>query len=312
MSKNVLIHPAQTRQITTSTHDQVQIALAIADEPLLKSLLVNSTPPIAPPHRIGAISSTIGVPLASQKAVDGILSFESIYCVLADAPPEIDAKPVGSGAAGRNSQQREFARLTRCESELQTLGQSVPIAQAIALLNHAGFSTRHVEEILNLPYEAWHKSWWYAVDSLGHFTVPFLRLMRTLRYANGTLTLQYKDFFGQEKPICFKSQMQQVLIEIKTEPYSFHKTLQKINYSRAQLGIQKAILICDDAASSQHSVTDLEARGFISQNISLYLSSDLILPTQANCANCGTANCPLSGNDNSPVMMCHQFCLQAE
>jgi predicted CopG family antitoxin len=307
MSNPALLNPADTLSSSTSMHDQVQIALAIADEPLLRSLLVHCTPAIAPYHQIGSITSSIGVPIESKKSVDGVLSFELVRCVLAP-PDQIDQSFKTTGPQtdrDRNQKQREYARLTRCESETHILGQTISLAQALTMLSHVGFSSQQVEAILNLPYEAWHKSWWYTLDVEGGFTVPFLRLIRTLRYTDGTFTIQYKDYFGQEKPACFKSQEQKVLVEIKTERQSFSKTLEKINYSRKKLGITRAILICD-------RLSDLEARGFISQGISLYTASELILPTQANCSLCVNTACLLSGQTSSPVVMCRQFCLEAE
>jgi bacterioferritin-associated ferredoxin len=301
MSNNTLVRLEQKQQNTLSMRDQIQIALAIADENLLKSLLVSCTPPIAQPHRIGNVTSTIGVPIATKnKAVDGIIQFESINCVLAESPAEID--PRLSEHHNRDSAQRELSSLTRCESETHILGQTITLAQALSLLAHAGFSTEQVEAILNLPYEAWHKSWWYTLDADGGFTVPFLRLIRTLRYTDGTFTIQYKDYFSQEKPNCFNSHNQSVLIEIKPELPNFRKTLAKINQARDAFGIEKALLICD-------SISDLEARGFISQGISIYAANETILPAQANCATCVTHDCPLNGIAESPVMTCRRFCL---
>jgi hypothetical protein len=302
MSKTGLTYPAQEQQIAASAHDQVQIALAIADETLLKSVLVNCTPPIAPAHRIGSVTSTIGVPITAKQAVDGVLTFEAIHCILSDSPVERDRS--SSRSDPQSSQQQEYARLTRCESETHILGQTMPQTQALSLLTSAGFSPQQAGEILHLPYEAWHKSWWYMPDAEGNFTVPFLRLIRTLRYTDGTFTVQYKDYYGQAKPARFKSQDQKVVIEIRTEMQSFRKTLEKINYSREQLGVDRAILICD-------RLSDLEARGFISQDISLYTSSELLLPAQADCVICANETCPLS-NNSSPVVLCRQFYLQAE
>lgn len=307
MSNPTLIHPAHTQLSDLSTHDQVQIAMAIADESLLRSLLIHCTPGVAPSHQIGSITSAIGVPIESKKSVDGVLNFELVQCVLA-SPDEIEQslKPTGRQTErDRHQKQREYSRLTRCESETHILGQTISLAQALTMLSHAGFSSQQVDAILNLPYEAWHKSWWYTVDAEGGFTVPFLRLIRTLRYTDGTFTIQYKDYFGQEKPSCFKSQERKVLVEIKPDRASFGKTLEKINYSRKKLGITKAILICD-------RLSELESRGFISQGISLYTASELILPTQANCSLCVNTACLLSGQATSPVVMCRQFCLQAE
>lgn len=298
MLSHALTYPLQERHERISPHDQVQIALAIAEENVLKSLLVNCTPAIAQYHQIGSISSTIGVPVTAKKAIDGIVQFESIHCVLTDAPVEIDA-PRPETSVGNFPRRRDHS-LTRCESELQTLGQTLPMAQAIALLAHSGFSPRQVEDILNLPYEAWHKTWWCSLDSDGNYTIPFLRYIRTLRYADGTFTVQYKDYFSSEKPTCFSSQPQKVLVEIKPELGSFSKTLERINYSREQSHIEKAILICN-------SLTDLEAQGFISQGISLYSAAELVLPMQANCATCASHRCPMQGKVDSPIVMCRQF-----
>jgi bacterioferritin-associated ferredoxin len=298
MSKHSLTYPIQEWKENTSFHDQIQIALAIAEENILKSLLTDCSPSIAQPHRIGAISSTIGIPIKAKKVIDGIIQYEAIDCVLADSPVEIDpqlAEP-NLGSLPRWRQQS----LTRCESETRILAQTVPLAQAIALLAHSGFSSRQVEDILNLPYEAWHKTWWYTVDANGNFTVPFLRMIRTLRYTDGTFTIQFKDYFSESKPICFKGQEQKVLIEIKPELASFSKTLEKINYSRDRCGIDRAILICN-------SLSDLEARGFISQGVSIYTASEFHLPIQADCLNCVHHDCPMHGLDSSPVMMCRQF-----
>jgi hypothetical protein len=295
---NVLTYP--TSQPTTSTRDQVQIALAIADDSVLKSLLVSCTPTIARPHLISAVSSRIGVAIAPQTAVDGIIQYESIHCVL--APPQFETEHNLFPYTNQTIRQGDYQKLTRCESETRDLGQNVSLAQALSLLTQVGFSPRQVDEILSLSYEACHKSWWYTLDADGNPDVPFLRLIRTLRYPNGSFTLQYKDYFSQEKPCCFQSQTQQVLVEIKTGLQSFSETLEKINYCRNQLHITKAILICETAS-------DLEARGFISQGISLYAATDLFLPAPANCTNCVTRECPMNGVENSPVLTCRRFCL---
>lgn len=283
-------------------HDRVQIALAIADEGLLKSLLADCTPPIVQPHRIGGIQSTIGVPVASGAVADGTIEFEKTYCVMADSTQ------LEQGVAEysrRNGNQRGYLDLLRCETETQVLGQTVSMSHAISLLTHVGFARAQVESILNLPYDAWHKSWWYLADETGEFTIPFLRLLRTRRYADGAYTLQYKDFYAQEQPRCFRSCSQKVLIEIMPEQHEFSATLAKINLARRQMGVDHALLICDH-------ISDLEARGFISQGISLYASHEVALPVHADCLNCATQDCPLRGRANSPVLFCQQFCLTAE
>jgi hypothetical protein len=305
MPKSVLTHsldePNQALQGITSLHDQVQIALAIADENVLKSLLITSTPPLAHHHRIGDIRSTIGIPLTSKKMVDGIIQFEDIQCLLVDTPVKTD--PQTAQPNHGNFPKYNHASPTRCESEMYTLGQGMSIAQTISLIAHAGFSPEQIEDILNLPYEAWHKTWWYSLDDNGNFSAPFLRLLRTLRYADGTFTLQYKDYFSQTKPTCFKSKEQKVVVEIAPNLQSFSKTLEKINYAREHFGIDKALLICS-------STSELEAQGFISQGISLYTSREFVLPVQSNCGTCTTPNCPMRGMLHSPVVMCRQFSLE--
>lgn len=285
---------AHSDRVAASLHDQVQIALAIADESLLRSLLLNCLPAILPAHQVGTVTAAIGVPIG-KKAVDGVLTVEQIHCILADS--------IEAGGTAASSRRLDAARLLRCDSEMQTLGQSIPLAQAIALLQQAGFSSVQVEEILHLSSEGWHKSWWYSLDAEGNFSVPFLRQIRTLRYANGRVTLQYKDHFEQDKPPCFRSLTHQVLVEIEIELQSFRQTLEKINYARERLGIRSAILICD-------RLSELEVQGFVSQHISVY-SSTAELPVKANCQYCATIDCPMQGHPDSPVSACRRYCIQA-
>ncbi|HEY9631170.1 MAG TPA: hypothetical protein V6C84_28090 [Coleofasciculaceae cyanobacterium] len=284
-------------------HDRVQIALAIAEPILLKTLLTDCTLPIALPHQIGGISSQIGIPVESRKAIDGIIQFESIRCTLADSTADWEQGILDYNHSIGNY--RGYLELNRCAAELSTLGQMVSLSQAIALLAQAEFSPEQVHTILNLPQDAWYKSGWFTLDASGSFTIPFQRLIRTRHYANGTLTIQYKDFFTEEQPPCFKSQDRQVLVEISTEAHSFRKTLEKINYARQRLGIAEALLICNQ-------ISDLEAQGYISQGISIYATHEVVLPTHANCQNCATEYCPMQGNPDSPVTQCQRFCLETE
>lgn len=303
MAHHLLTYSLSEQPDSLSLHDRVQIALAIAGETLLKSLLCDCLPPLAQLHRIGSVSTSIGIPLQSHTAADGIIEYESIHCQLIDASE--DLKRIIAAYAERYGNHRGYLDLTRCEAETRTLGQGIPLAQAIALLIQAGFSHAQVQSILHLPYDAWYKSWWYTTDGEGKFSVPFLRLIRTFRYADGNHTLQYKDFFAQDKPTCFKSESCKVLIDIRAEPTGFRETLERINTARQQLGMAQALLICD-------RITDLEARAFISQNISVYATTELALPAQANCEICANSQCPLNGNHDSPVLTCHRFCLDAQ
>jgi hypothetical protein len=279
--------------------DRVQIALAIADHTILQSLLTDCTPPLASPHRIGSIHSKIGIPLATTKAIDGLIQFEDIQCVLVESPQALEQ--CVADYTHRNGNERGYLDLTRCEAETRDLGLITTLAQAIARLSQAGFSSQQIHIILNLPQEAWHKTWWYSTDPDGQFTVPFLRLMRSHHYLDGRIAIQYKDFFAHDKPACFKSQQQQIVVEIFSESKGFKKTLEKINYARQELNTERALLIGD-------RFSELEAQGFISQGISLFAAQEVLRPAQADCALCATA-CPLQGRVNSPVTSCKDFCL---
>lgn len=268
--------------------DQVQMALAIAEPGFLQSLLVNCLPAIAHPHTIGEISVAIGVPVADQQIADAILRFESIGCVLAPLEARRD--------------RHLTAVPTPCESETHTLAQNLSLAQMITSLNQVGFSSAQVKEILNLSSEAVHKSWWYAIDAAGQFTQPFRRLIRLLRYPDGTLTLQYKDHYATTKPTCFHSVPHQVLVKYKPEAYGFGETLHSVNFCRHHLGIHHTLLLCN-------TIAELEAQALMSQGMSLYPASDLVLPTRANCTLCATHECPMNGQADSPVAVCYRFCL---
>ena len=302
MANPVLTLTEFEQQRSKALHDEIQLALAIADEPVLRSLLVDATPIIAPPHRIGAVTAEIGVPgLGSDRAIDGILRFESIHCVLASAQPE------DGGAPRINSQHRlrDYSYLTRCRSELYTLAQDVPLSQAIALLTQAGFNPEQVKAILHLPTDAWHKTWWYTLDAAGYLTVPFQRFIRTRQYADGAVTIQYKDYYAEERPLCFKSNDHRTPVIIKSEFQGFRETLEKINQAREQVNAGQAILISD-------TLSGLEAQGFIRQGVSLYTSNALRLPVRANCACCANLGCPMNGRSDSPVITCAHFSLEKE
>jgi bacterioferritin-associated ferredoxin len=300
MPNNPLFHPINEPVRAVSVRDQIQIALAIADLNLLKALLTQCIPAMIQPERIGMIASEVGVPLGDRVAADGILHFEAIHCLLANVQPQLD--PNHHGGA---TDPKETARLTQHESDLQTIAQHLPLAPAIALLAKVGFPPPHIQEILRLPHYAWHKSWWVALDANEQFTVPFLRCIRTLHYLDGTLTLQYKDFFEGEKPKCFASLPQKVLVVIRDQSQGFGETLQQLNQQRSALGSKQAILICD-------TISDLEAQAFIHQGVSLYPALDLVLPMQANCLDCGRHECLMNGNADSLVASCHGFLVDSE
>lgn len=288
-------------RVNASWHDRVQIALAIADDAALKSLLLDCTPPIVQPHRLSSVRSAIGVPVSAGLTADGTLEFEEVHCILAP-PEELEQGVVNYSRLKGN--RRGYLDLIRCETDTQILGHAIPMANAISILTYGGFAAAQIQQILNLPYDGWYKSWWYQVDEQGQFTVPFLRLLRTRRFPDGTVTLQYKDFYAQEQPVCFKSCTHKVLVELLPIDHNFATILNKINQSRQQAQITRALLICDQ-------IPDLEARGFISQHISLYASHQIALPVRADCLHCATGTCPMQGDINSPVLFCQKFFLEA-
>jgi hypothetical protein len=281
--------------------DRIQIALAIAEPTILQSILTECLPPIAAPHRIGNISSTIGVPIEAKTSIAGTLHLEEIACILIQSPQEVEQAIATYTQSHGNP--RGYIDLTRCEAETRDLGLITNLAQAIARLTQAGFPSPQIQTLLHLPQEAWHKTWWYMPDESGNFTVPFLRLMRAQYYLDGRISIQYKDLFAEEKPPCFNSQEKKILVEIYSETKGFRKTLEKINYARQKTGIKEALLIGD-------RFSELEAQGFMSQGISLYAAQEIILPVGANCALCATV-CPMQGREDSPVLTCQQFCLDA-
>ncbi|PZV08769.1 MAG: hypothetical protein DCF22_19660 [Leptolyngbya sp.] len=300
MPNNPLFHPINEPVRAVSVRDQIQMALAIADLNLLNALLTQCIPAIIQPERIGMIASEVGVPLGDRVAADGILHFEAIHCVLAQVQPQLD-----HSHNSWTNDSKEAAKLTQHESEMQTIAQHLSLAPAIALLAKVGFPPPHIQEILRLPHYAWHKSWWYALDEEDRFTVPFLRCIRTLHYPDGTLTLQYKDFFESEKPSCFVGLAQKVLVAIRDEAQGFGEALQQLNQQRSALGSKQAILICN-------TISDLEAQAFIHQGISLYPAMDMVLPMQANCLDCGRRECLMNGNAESLVASCYGFLVDSE
>jgi bacterioferritin-associated ferredoxin len=281
--------------------DRVQIALAIAEPTLLRSLLTQCIPPITEAHLVGSIKTEVGIPAGAHHYADGILNFEAIHCVLADPAHPIELQPANGGWT---TESRELARLTRHESELQTLTQNLPLAPTISLLAESGFYPNQIENILRLPHDAWHKSWWYALDLNREFTLPFLRHIRTLRYPDGTLTVQFKDYFEQDKPPCFVCQNQNVLIVVKPDQQGFGETLKQINLQREVLGIRQVILICN-------TIAELEAQAFINQGISIYPAAEVTLPLQANCTHCGRQECPMNGVEGR-IALCYGYLPQSE
>ncbi|MEB3212359.1 MAG: hypothetical protein VKL39_13440 [Leptolyngbyaceae bacterium] len=287
----------------TSPIDQVQIALAIADESTLKTLLADCLQRIAPLHQIGKISSIIGVRTPDGDTVDAVLTYDRIHCIPADSDPEIEPFAPCEGKSA-NECEREMAHLTRCSSGLRTVVHHVSLSDALAALTNARLSPSQIHTIVNLPHDAWYKTWWYELDKSGEFSIPFHRRIRTRQYADGSVTIQYKDYYSYSttKPICFSSQRQQVVVAIHRENQSFSTVLSSINANREQLGVDHALLICD-------RLSELEARGYLSQQVSLYTASDLCVYAHADCMICVNHDCPMHRRSDSPVVTCRMFCL---
>ena len=80
MAKHSMSYPGHEGRKTTPIHDEIQIALAVADEIKLKSLVTNCYPPILPWNCITHISSRVGVPVQYKQAADGVISLEGTIC----------------------------------------------------------------------------------------------------------------------------------------------------------------------------------------------------------------------------------------
>lgn len=281
--------------------DQMQIALAIADGDRLRSLLTDSKPSVVQSHQIGTVSANIGVPIeGSGVTLDGVVRYELIHCVLAHhCPPFYEQPPVSSvGTSGFDH--RAYAQITQFQSDLKDLAQNVPLSQAIALLTHAGFDSQQISTILHLPQQGWYKSWWYGLDSQGHFTQPFQRWFRSKHFTDGTFSLQYRDFYPQEAPLCFKSETRMLPVVIQATSLSFRDTLELVNQARNAFQSDGAILICD-------RLSELELQGYVCQGVSVYGADELLAPSVVNCSHCIQHTCPLQGDADSPVERCKQF-----
>ncbi|HEY9736169.1 MAG TPA: hypothetical protein V6D06_07795 [Trichocoleus sp.] len=294
-SRRIASTPPPQGPSAQTLQEQIQLALALADEGSLRSLLTDSLPALARPHEIGQIRAEVGVPTAAAcgPTVDGLIRFERIGCVLAGSQPDLPQP--------RLQDHRNYQSLTSCESELLTLAQNVALSEAIGLLSHAGFDADQISQVIHLPSQAWHKSWWFMTDCEGFLTIPFQRLMRVRHFGDGTVTLQYKDYYAQERPADFKGHAVQVPIVIRQQSEGFCAVLERVNAARQAFATEQSILIAEN-------FSDLEAEGFIRQNISLFTAKrELQLPVPADCQHCQQANCPLQGQAHSPVVMCRGF-----
>ncbi|NET49392.1 MAG: hypothetical protein F6K09_11850, partial [Merismopedia sp. SIO2A8] len=256
--------------------EQVQLALAIANPSLLQDIVLHCTPFLIAPHRLGQLSITVGVPIDSHTAVDGVLQFERIACVRAHPSDSPSSAPLPSSLEGHHH--RAIVNQVCRETKLQALGMNLLMPDAIALLQHATFSWSDIQRILHLPHDGWHRSWWVMANQADEFSVPFQRLIRCRRYADGTVTLQYKDHFAHLPPPCFRTQPETVLIHIQRPETRFSETLAQINHARQVLGVNYALLI-------YHSLLELEHQALINQGIYLYHSTSDVTPSPMSKGN---------------------------
>ena len=186
----------RTASSSFSVVDDWQLALAIANESVLKSLLCDCTPALAASEEVDRVAVHIGVPVAGG-TIDASLEFERVHCVLAEH---------SDCALGPR-------RSVTYQSGLQTLAERVRPQDAVALLAHVGFPPRQISQLMHLPSQGWHKSWWRQIGPAGGC---FHRWMRLRRYANGTITLQYQDYFSQDRPPCFYARSESVPITVRS------------------------------------------------------------------------------------------------
>ncbi|MDB9526347.1 hypothetical protein PN498_10145 [Oscillatoria sp. CS-180] len=272
--------------------NQVQLALAIADTALLKSLLVDCTPAIALPHQINQLKVTVGPPPGQKGAehADAVIEYEQLWCTPSEGAPNEDHFSV-----------KDYQSLTRCQSELKTLGWRISLSDAIALLQHGGFQESQIQRILQLPWEGWYRSWWDTFEPQGHLGLPFQRWFRTRCYSDGTYTLQYRDHYAQDAPPCFRGIWQQVPVVINQAAGQFGETLTGLKKACHTLNAQRCILLADEL------LTDLEAEGYIRQGVSLYPLQQSALAEQSLCQRCDRNQCPMRHQQNAPIINCRDY-----
>lgn len=292
-----MVNTSLTQMPSTSPaswQERVQVALAVGNESLLRNLLTDSWPPVVHPSQVGSVRAEVAIPLeGTGHLVDSVLKFERIVCALAGSRPEVPPEPV-------IHDHHHYQFLTGCVSGLQTLAHNESLSQVLSLLSKVCFSEADIHQILNLPYHAWHKSWWYQADAEGNLTIPFQRFIRSRRYGDGTLTLHYKDYYAQEPPQGFLGYLTQLPVVIRRAEESFMATLARINCARQSLGVQHALLLLD-------GVSPIEIEGFANQDVSLYSTQSMSTSPSADCSRCAQTNCPLQGQSQSPVLACRGF-----
>lgn len=271
--------------------NQIQLTLAIANTDMLRSLLVQATPAIARPHQISQIRVSVGAPPDTEglAAIDAVVEYEHIWCTVSEGAPQIDEQPM-----------RDYRYLTRCQSDLKTLAWRVNLADAISFLSHGGFQEDQIQRILQLPWEGWHRSWWDTFDAAGHLGLPFQRWFRTRCYGDGTYTLQYRDFYSQDAPPCFRGIWQRIPVMTVHAGYPFGEALTSLKQARHTLGADQCLILAD-------SLSDLEAEGYMRQGVSLYSLQQPLQPELTLCPRCDRQICPMNHRSDTHIISCRDY-----
>ena len=277
--------------ISRIDRNQVQLDLALANEDMLKSLLVDCSPAIARPHQIDQIRIAIGPPASTEglEHIDAVIEYEQVWCMPSTGAP-----------SGEDFSVRDLQSLTRCQSDLKTLAWRVNLSEAIALLQHGGFDEDQIQRILQLPYEGWHRSWWDTLEPSGHLGLPFQRWFRTRCYSDGTYTLQYTDHYAQDAPRCFRGVWQQVPLMISHHSGQFGEILTGLRKAKHALKTDRCLLLTDQ-------LTELETEGYIRQGVSLYPLHQSAEPEQSLCQRCDRIQCPMSDRADTPILNCKAY-----
>jgi hypothetical protein len=178
MVNSPLAPSSHMQHIPVPPTQEAQLALAVADEAFLKTLLTDCFPAIAHPHEIGAITVEVGVPLThlADGSIDGILKFEQVNCVLAGSYP-------GAPPIPEFDSHDHYHAVTQCHSELFTLAHNQPLSDVVVLLSRAGFDQRsNSSNLASYPPRPGTNPGGMLVDLDGRLTIPFQRLMRTRRF----------------------------------------------------------------------------------------------------------------------------------
>ena len=277
--------------ISRIDRNQVQLDLALANEDMLKSLLVDCSPAIARPHQIDQIRIAIGPPASTEglEHIDAVIEYEQVWCMPSTGAP-----------SGEDFSVRDLQSLARCQSDLKTLAWRVNLSEAIALLQHGGFGEDQIQRILQLPYEGWHRSWWDTLEPSGHLGLPFQRWFRTRCYSDGTYTLQYTDYYAQDAPRCFRGIWQQVPLMISHHSGQFGEILTGLRKAKHALKTDRCLLLTDE-------LTDLETEGYIRQGVSLYPLHQSAETEQSLCQRCDRIQCPMSDRADTPILNCKAY-----